>query len=102
MPGVSREEIVCIDEDGRGVYELVMEVTIRVVDGIKEPKSFCLTRVMVCLTRVMESGSERARILKLADRISNIYSLGFLSDEAFVRSYLRETREFVLPHAKQA
>jgi (p)ppGpp synthase/HD superfamily hydrolase len=94
MPGVSKEQITCIDEDGPAVYDLVMEVTIRIGDGIKEPKS-------VYLTRVMESGSERAKILKLADRISNIYSLGFVSDEAFVKRYLRETREFVLPHAKQ-
>jgi GTP pyrophosphokinase len=94
MPGVSKEQITCIDKDGPAVYDLVMEVTIRIVDGIKEPKS-------VYLTRVMESASERAKILKLADRISNIYSLGFVSDEAFVKRYLRETREFVLPHAKQ-
>jgi (p)ppGpp synthase/HD superfamily hydrolase len=94
MPGVSREEIICIDEDGPAVYSLVMEVTRRIVDGIKESKS-------VYLTRVMESGSERAKILKLADRISNIYALGFVSDEAFVSRYLRETREFVLPHAKR-
>jgi (p)ppGpp synthase/HD superfamily hydrolase len=94
MPGVSREEIARIDEDGPAVYELVMEVTIRIVDGIKEPKSAYLTRVMGC-------GSKQARILKLADRISNVYSLGFVTDEAFVRRYLKETQEFVIPHAKQ-
>src|SRR5512136_3028965 len=64
MPGVSREEIIRIDEDGPAVYDLVMEVTIRVSEGVREPKP-------VYLTRIMESGSHRARILKLADRISN-------------------------------
>src|SRR6266705_1558268 len=83
MPGVDREEIICLDEDGPAVYDLVMEVTIRTVDGITEPKP-------AYLTRVMKSGSEWARILRLADRISNTYSLGFVSDEAFVRRYLRE------------
>src|SRR5947208_13267 len=94
MPGVNRKEIICLDEDWPAVYDLVMEVTIPTVDGIREPKP-------AYLTRVMKSGSEWARILKLADRISNTYSLGFVSKEAFVRRYLRETREFVLPPAKE-
>ncbi len=94
MPGVNREEIVRIDQDGPAVYDLVMEVTIRVIDGIKEPKS-------VYLTRVMKSASPKAKILKLADRISNLVSLGFVHEEAFVRRYLAETREHILPHAEQ-
>lgn len=94
MPGVSREEIVRIDQDGPAVYDLVMEVTIRVIDGIREPKS-------VYLTRVMKSASPKAKILKLADRISNLVSLGFVHEEAFVRRYLAETREHILPHAEQ-
>ena len=35
MPGVSKEEIVKIDSDGPAVYDLVMEVTIRITNGIK-------------------------------------------------------------------
>jgi (p)ppGpp synthase/HD superfamily hydrolase len=92
MPGVSKEEIVRLDSDGLAVYELVMEVTIRVIDGVREPKP-------VYLTRVMESGSPRARILKLADRISNIFALGFVHEDAFVAKYLDETRKYVLPYA---
>ena len=94
MPGVSREEITRIDEDGPGVYELVMEVTIRTVDGVREPKA-------EYLLRVMQTGSTRARILKLADRISNITALGFVHDVAFVKKYLRETKACILPHAAQ-
>lgn len=93
MPGVTEEEIRQIDADGPAVYELVMEVTIRVVDGKKEPKS-------EYLLRVMQSGSDRAKVLKLADRISNITALGFVHDLAFVKRYLRETRDHILPHAE--
>ena len=94
MPGVTEEAIEQIDSDGPAVYELVMEVTIRVVDGVKEPKAEYLLRVMQC-------GSNRARVLKLADRISNIFALGFVHDVKFVRRYLRETRACILPYAEQ-
>jgi GTP pyrophosphokinase len=94
MPGVSEEEIRRIDSDGPAVYELVMEVTIRVVDGIREPKSDYLLRIM-------QSGSPRARVLKLADRISNMTSLGFVHDAAFVKKYLQETRDYILPYAEK-
>jgi (p)ppGpp synthase/HD superfamily hydrolase len=93
MPGVTEDEIKRIDSDGPAVYELVMEVTIKVVDGIKEPKS-------EYLLRIMQSGSNRARVLKLADRISNIFALGFVHDVAFVKKYLRETRDHILPYAE--
>jgi (p)ppGpp synthase/HD superfamily hydrolase len=94
MPGVTEGEITRIDADGPAVYALVMEVTIRASDGVKEPKS-------EYLMRIMQSGSRRAKVLKLADRISNIYSLGFVHDAAFVRRYLQETRTYILPHAEQ-
>ena len=94
MPGVTREAIERIDADGPAVYALVMEVTLRIVDGEREPKADYLARIM-------QSGSTRARTLKLADRISNLTALGFVHDEAFVRKYARETREYILPYAKQ-
>jgi len=94
LPGVSREEIVSIDTDGEQVYDLVIEVT-RIVDphGRKEPKSRYLRRVM-------ELGSRRAKILKLADRISNLVSLGYVHDQAFIGKFLAETKEYILPYAK--
>jgi (p)ppGpp synthase/HD superfamily hydrolase len=94
MPGVTEEEIKRIDSDGPAVYALVMEVTIRIVGGIREPKSDYLLRVM-------QSGSARAKLLKLADRISNLTALGFVHDAAFVKKYLQETRQWILPHAVQ-
>ena len=94
LPGVSQREITEIDSDGPAVYDLVMEVTIRVVDGVKEPKS-------EYLLRIMRDGSERAKILKLADRISNLTALGFVHDVEFVKRYVHETRTFILPHAER-
>jgi GTP pyrophosphokinase len=47
----------------------------------------------------MERGSDQARRLKLADRISNLITLGFVNDLDFVERYLAETRAYVLPHA---
>ena len=93
MPGVTEAEITRIDADGPAVHELVMEVTIRVVDGVKEPKA-------EYLRRVMEHGSSRAKVLKLADRISNLTALGFVTDPAFVNRYLAETRACILPFAE--
>jgi (p)ppGpp synthase/HD superfamily hydrolase len=93
MPGVTETEITRIDSDGPAVYALVMEVTIRYVDGIREPKA-------QYLRRIMREGSARAKKLKLADRISNLTSLGYLNDVAFVKRYLAETRACILPYAE--
>ena len=94
FPGVTREAIASIDSDGTAVYNLVMEVTIRKTDGVEEPKQ-------AYLTRIMQTGSPRAKILKLADRLSNLFALGFVHDPAFVRRYLEETRNYILPYAEQ-
>jgi GTP pyrophosphokinase len=94
MPGVTRDEITRIDLDGPAVYDLVMEVTIRIVNEVREPKE-------EYLQRVMQMGSTRARILKLADRISNIIALGFVHDPRFVKRYVRETRTCILPYAAE-
>lgn len=94
MPGVTKNEISGLDADGPAVYELVMEVTIRTVDRIREPKRDYLLRIMT-------SGTPRAKTLKLADRISNLTALGFVHDIAFVKRYLAETQNYVLPYAEQ-
>jgi GTP pyrophosphokinase len=70
-----------------------MEVTIRTVDGVREPKSEFLKRIMT-------AGSDRAKKLKLADRISNLITLGFVTDRAFVERYTSETREHILPFSE--
>jgi GTP pyrophosphokinase len=93
LPGVSERELAQIDDDGPAVVDLVREVTIREVDGVKEPKTDYLLRVM-------RTGSRRARQLKLADRISNLTALGFVHDMSFVERYLEETRACILPYAE--
>ncbi len=93
LPGVSRTEIERIDVDGPTVYRLVMEVTQAIVNGVRESKKDYLLRIM-------RSGSPRAKVLKLADRISNLYALGFVHEEAFVMKFLKETRDYVLPYAE--
>jgi (p)ppGpp synthase/HD superfamily hydrolase len=93
MPGVSEEVIVRIDSDGPAVFALVMEVTRRVVDGVREPKADYLLRIM-------QRSSPRARVLKLADRISNLTDMGFVHDVSFIRKYVDETRSCILPFAQ--
>ena len=93
LPGVTEAEITNIDADGPEVYALVMEVTQRRTDGVTEPKT-------EYLQRIMRKGSYRAMVLKLADRISNLTALGFVHDAAFVRKYLEETRTYILPYAE--
>ena len=93
MPGVTEKEITNLDADGPEVFRLVMEVTIRTENGVTEPKA-------VYLRRVMLEGSSRAQVLKLADRISNLTDLGFVNKQEFVRRYVSQTREFILPFAE--
>jgi GTP pyrophosphokinase len=93
LPGVTEADITAIDADGPAVYDLVMEVTLRTVNGAPEPKAGYLERVM-------RHGSANAKVLKLADRISNLTALGFVHDQAFVRRYIDETKALILPHAE--
>ena len=51
------------------------------------------------LRGIIEHGSERAKILKCADRISNMTSLGFVTDPAFIQRYCDETEYFIFPIA---
>ncbi len=94
MPGVTKDEITGLDADGPAVYDLVMEVTVRETDGIEEPKE-------EYLLRIMQTGSSRARTLKLADRINNLTSLGFVHKLDFIRRGIEETESFVLPYAAE-
>ena len=90
---VTRESIISIDADEPAVYDLVMEVTIREEDGVREAKSEYLRRIML-------TGSDRAKKLKLADRISNLITLGFVTERAFVERYTCETRDHILPYSE--
>jgi len=82
------------DSDGDEVYELVKELSIQIENDIEEPKD-------EFLERIMQDGSHNAKILKLADRLSNIYSLFAISDSAFSKMYLEETKLHILPYAEE-
>jgi len=91
VPELDRERILEIDEESQEVYQLVLEVTRRPVEA-KE----------VFLSRILEFGSARALVLKSADRISNMISLGYTTDVEFIKRYADETERFVFPIAEKA
>ena len=93
LPGVTKDEITSIDSDGPAVCDLVLELTRRRIDGVPEEKPGFLLRVM-------QTGSSRAKTLKLADRISNLTALGYVHEVPFIRRYVAETRAYILPYAE--
>jgi (p)ppGpp synthase/HD superfamily hydrolase len=84
--------VVTTDKDGKEVYDLVMELSIRVKDNIEEPKD-------QFLERIMNKGSRKSKILKLADRLSNINSLNSTNDLNFIKRYIEETNLHIMPYA---
>lgn len=88
IEGFDHNRIINVDEDGEDVYRLVLEVTKR--EG-EDKKAF--------LRRIIEQGSQKAKVLKCADRISNMISLGFVTDPKFIERYCDETEYFILPLA---
>jgi len=88
------DTVISVDTDGKEVYNLVMELSIRVENDIEEPKD-------QFLERIMHEGSKRAKILKLADRLSNINSLLATHDIPFIKRYLEETNLHILPYAEE-
>lgn len=91
VPGFDRDRILEIDEEAPDVYKLVLEVTRRPIESKAE-----------FLGRIREFGSDKARVLKSADRISNMISLGYVTDVAFVRRYTDETESLIYPIAELA
>lgn len=79
-----------LDSDGEMVTSLVLGLT----RDINESKANYLKRIL-------ETGSFNAKILKVADRISNLTDINrsILSDQK-INQYLDETERFVVPMAK--
>lgn len=88
IPDYNRNILLQVDSEASQVYDLVMEVTKR--EG--QPKNDYLRGII-------EHGSKKSKILKCADRISNMISLGFVTDPAFIERYCDETEFFILPIA---
>jgi GTP pyrophosphokinase len=91
IPDYDRDAILTIDDESAEVYKLVLEVTRR---PIENKVNF--------LERILEFGSVRAKVLKSADRISNMISLGYVTDVKFILRYTDETENYIFPIAKLA
>lgn len=88
IPNFDKNQIVDADQEGQAVLDLVLEVTRREDENKKQ-----------FLQRILDNGSQKAKILKCADRISNMISLGFVTDPKFIERYCDETEYFLLPMA---
>jgi (p)ppGpp synthase/HD superfamily hydrolase len=85
------EDIMSIDKDGPEVYKLVIEVTRTKAETKDE-----------FLERILMNGSTNAKILKCADRISNLTDLHTdIFDKEFIKKYIDETKNWVIPMAEQ-
>jgi len=91
VPDFNRNLLMQADFEGPAVYDLVMEVT-------RDPKE---TKAEF-LTRILNSGSFHAKVLKVADRISNVIALGFVINTEFIHRYTEETVRYIFPIAEQA
>lgn len=91
LPATVVEDIRKIDDDGSRVVDLVLEVTKR-TDETKPQY----------LHRVLETGSRDAKILKCADRISNLTDLHLDTHvNKKISSYLDQTEKYVIPMARE-
>ena len=90
IPDFNHNILLSIDFESFAVYNLVLEVTRR--HGETKPEF---------LTRIKNTGSNKAKILKVADRISNMISLGFVNNFEFVERYINETETYLLPLAAE-
>ncbi|HRR01896.1 MAG TPA: hypothetical protein P5286_03265 [Treponemataceae bacterium] len=88
IPDFNRNQILEIDSESGQVYDLVMEVT--KLEGQSKPDY---------LKRIIQKGSHKAKVLKCADRISNMISLGFVTDPGFIERYCDETELYIFPIA---
>ena len=88
VEGYDKNLILEVDKDAPEVLNLVMEVTKK--DGQLKSEY---------LKGIIEHGSEKAKILKTADRISNMISLGFVTSPEFIERYCDETEFYIFPIA---
>lgn len=88
IPDFDENLILNADADGKDVLTLVLEVTKR--QGERKDEF---------LKRIITHGSQKAKLLKCADRISNMISLGFVTEADFIERYCNETEFYILPIA---
>jgi (p)ppGpp synthase/HD superfamily hydrolase len=89
VPGTNEQELRHIDDEANQVVDLVLEVT--------RPKGMTKANY---LRKILEHGSRNAKILKVADRISNLTDLHRDQySRKKMNNYLNQTEEYVLPMA---
>lgn len=88
IPNYDINLILNLEPEAREVLDLVMEVSKK--EGQLKTDY---------LRGIIEHGSDKAKILKCADRISNMISLGFVSNPEFIERYCDETEFFIFPIA---
>lgn len=88
IPDFNHNEILQVDSESGLVYQLVLEVS-KKQGQLKSDY----------LKGIIEHGSTKAKILKCADRISNMISLGFVTEPEFIERYCDETEFYILPIA---
>ena len=87
----SYDEIRAIDKDGQKVLELVLEVTRRKTESKDE-----------FLKRILFEGSPMAKVLKCADRISNLTDLHpDIFEKEYIKNTIADTKKWVVPMAEQ-
>jgi GTP pyrophosphokinase len=91
IPSTDQNALRNIDKESYKVVDLVLEVT----HNKTEPKS-------AFLYRILKTGTMNAKILKIADRISNLTDLNSDSTrEDKIINYLEETEKYIVPMAQQ-
>jgi (p)ppGpp synthase/HD superfamily hydrolase len=90
IPEFNHNLLLSIDFESPAVYDLVLQVTRHPGETKGE-----------FLTRIRESGSKNAKILKTADRISNMISLGYVNNTEFISRYTDETVAYIYPIAEE-
>jgi (p)ppGpp synthase/HD superfamily hydrolase len=90
LPDFNHNLLLSIDFESPAVYDLVLQVTRNPGEAKAD-----------FLTRIRESGSRNAKILKCADRISNMISLGFVLNTEFIARYAEETVNYIYPIAEE-
>ena len=90
VPDFNRNILLQVDFESAAVYELVMQVTR--ISGESKPEF---------LTRILKTGSRQAKVLKVADRISNMIDLGFVINTEFIHRYTEETVQYIFPIAEE-
>jgi GTP pyrophosphokinase len=93
LEGFDRSLIITADSEGPAVYDLIMEVTRKKEETKSE-----------FLRRIYNRGSKNAKLIKCADRISNMIALGLglNTERDFIKRYCDETENFILPIAREA